>query len=159
METIYNKLTLTGSSESIERIIDDEFCFGNTVPSPGPVEKSWFLHHWGVPEEASVVKINKTRRGRIVTFTTIDSPPDIWLNKTSQIFPEILFDLAWVNETKIKQNNGDDENQIPLSGMITGKMGRLSEKITTNYKMAKNFATQYFPEIYNGHLSIYDYSD
>jgi hypothetical protein len=99
-----NNLTIRGNEQLIKKALnaiqDSAGCvdFSVSVTPSYDADTQWYNDNWG-----TVKNVNKSEsllRERAIgscsiEFITIYSPPDIWLRTVSQLFPELVFTIAY----------------------------------------------------------------
>lgn len=136
----------------MDRILPDKdkFSFGSTVPPPSenpsprmslndPLS-NWFVDNWGTKWDAINPIVQTHKRNKIVLiFDTAWSPPDNWLKHIHTMFPDLQFNLVWVDE------------DFPSSGYICTQKD--SDQIRfVEFKHedpeAREFVKTHFPDFY-----------
>jgi hypothetical protein len=150
---VLNKLSISGDPLLIKKIIGNKFSFENTVPLPIPLptqlpiplkpidkniesfdQREWCVQNWGTKWDAyDIEPIITNRDNTLILFTTAWNPPIVWIKKIGVMFPELIFELAWLdyyypssgivrihnNKCDFINNNHDDkDNNIIVADFI-----------------------------------------
>lgn len=148
---ITNKLIISGELHLIEQIIgpdtdieheDYQLDFKRVVPYPPGTDidefdwYNWHCNNWGTKWNAYETLISYDNDTVELTFQTAWSPPNIWFERTVELFPSLEFKLSWVDE------------DYPSSGLFKGSNGIHTRKDFISDNEAKEFIKEEWPELY-----------
>jgi hypothetical protein len=151
---ITNILKITGPRNQINSIIgnsESDFTFGYSVPRPPEAEiinnwdwYNWQINNWGTKWDAydTVFCSNDYNDNYAeLNFQTAWLPPSQWFKHTVELFPELQFELYWLDE------------DYPNSGQFVASNGKFDAEeyysSINNFEEAKEFAKKYFPDTYD----------
>ena len=142
----HTKLFITGDINQIKEIIGEEFLLKNTVPPPeGMIQKEsavgneWFIDNWGVKWDVECYKTVITEKITQLKFTSPWETPLIWLQKTSELYPDLSFRLYWCDE------------DFPKSGKAIANAGEITGFNYTDGKIAEKYVKKHFYAMWDVH--------
>lgn len=114
---IKNILYIQGSTETLEKLIKinvlgmKSFSFSYSCPYNCPYncpyscpynfrynKKKWSLENWSSTRDAFCCNILKFKnRELVISFKTLDNPPENWLRYIHFLYPEIIINLVWTD--------------------------------------------------------------
>jgi len=147
---ITNILCLEGKKQILDKILPEsnKFSFVFTVPPPpeNPCPRmslndplsNWFVDNWGTKWDAlnPIVQTHKKNK-IIIMFDTAWSPPDNWLKHIHLMFPQLQFNLVWIDE------------DFPSCGYICTENNSIKiVQYEHNDPKAREFVKTHFPDFY-----------
>ncbi|MFF2532294.1 hypothetical protein ACFVS2_25630 [Brevibacillus sp. NPDC058079] len=82
-----------------ESLTEKEFTFQGIVPVPVMVDgQKWQMLHWGTISDAKFVCIREEEESTVILFETDRNPPLMWLRKAIELFPQLDFELSYVED-------------------------------------------------------------
>ena len=76
---------------------DDEDGFFNLlVPYPGEWDYDWSVSNWGTKWNGDIYDIKLNEGELVIGFCSAWSPPTYWLQKVARIFPDLHFELTYM---------------------------------------------------------------
>ena len=102
-----NTLIVTGSNDRVKQFMeetchekdngDKELRFSAHFPEPDGVDWwNWRVANWGTKWEGQIYSLTLTENELTIGFSSAWSPPTEWLKKIALIFPELNFELTYM---------------------------------------------------------------
>ena len=148
-DCIFNKLYISGNEEGINQIIGSGFKFRNSFPPP-PEEDNperysetwgqWFYDNWGVKWDVDEnVRMRRNKKTTFLNFNTSNSPPIYWIEKVTELFPELSFELIWINCSSYPECGRIEAKGI----IITGYKFDSNQGESLGYALIKKYFKDY----------------